>query len=92
MAFATGGAERGAPRPGFGGRRRESGAGGARPRQFYIRPPPGDASVAVRLNKLDSPGSARRGPRLRYKYHSVHALIQELCAPGVRSALDSPLP
>jgi len=168
VAFATGGAERGAPRPGLGGRSWGSGAGGAasppaplsvprvrggsrsappaataktllgasrrtgvgrgsssrtcrrrrqyffahaaqrqktvRPRcleqknrsrlrdQFSIRPSSGDASVAMRLNKLDSPGSARRAPRLRYKFHSVHAPIQELCAPGLRSALDSPLP
>jgi len=29
---------------------------------------------------------------LRYKYNSVHAPIKELCALGMRSALDSPLP
>jgi len=29
---------------------------------------------------------------MRYKYHSVHAPIKELCAPSIRSAVDSPLP
>jgi len=61
VAFATEGAERGAQRPGFGGRRRGSGAGrAASPRRG--RPRGGDAapSAPLALRRPPKPGLALR--------------------------------